>query len=87
MIVTEIIEGTFIVDDHKKPLFNEKAEPAVIKSPCVHICCLDEKDICLGCYRSCDEICKWGAMDNEQRKDVMKKVAEREQESGNMMKF
>ena len=59
----------------------------VIKSPCVSICCLDDDDICLGCFRSCDEICKWGAMSNDERKDVMKKVAEREQESGNMMKF
>jgi len=59
----------------------------VVKSPCVHICCLDEQDVCLGCYRTCDEICKWGAMNNEERKDVMKKVAERENSSGNMMKF
>ena len=59
----------------------------VVKSPCVNICCLDEKDICLGCYRSCDEICKWGAMSNDERNDVMKKVAEREQDSGNIMKF
>ena len=59
----------------------------VIKSPCVHICCLDEQDVCLGCYRSCDEICKWGAMNNEERKNVMKKVAQREQNSGNIMKF
>ena len=68
---------------------NDKNKQAaeVIKSPCVHICCLDEKDICLGCYRSCDEICKWGAMNSDERKDVMKKVAQREQDSGNMMKF
>lgn len=58
-----------------------------IKSPCVSICCLDDNDICLGCFRSCDEICKWGAMSNDERKDVMQKVAEREQDSGNMMKL
>lgn len=60
---------------------------APIKSPCVSICCLDDNDICLGCFRSCDEICKWGAMSNDERKDVMQKVAEREQDSGNMMKL
>jgi predicted Fe-S protein YdhL (DUF1289 family) len=75
------------VDDKKKPASSDKSESVAIKSPCVHICCLDEKDICLGCYRSCDEICKWGAMNNDERKNVMKKVAEREQNSGNMMKF
>lgn len=75
------------MDDKKDSSSQPTPEPEVIKSPCVHICCLDEKDICLGCYRSCDEICKWGAMNNEERKDVMKKVATREQESGNLMKF
>ncbi len=59
----------------------------VVKSPCVNICCLDEQDVCLGCFRTCDEITGWGAMNNDERKNVMKKVAEREQESGNMMKF
>ncbi|MCH8106674.1 MAG: DUF1289 domain-containing protein [Proteobacteria bacterium] len=28
-------------------------------SPCVRNCCLDENDICLGCYRSLDEIPTW----------------------------
>ena len=69
---------------HNKPL-NESL--GIIKSPCVNICCLDEQDVCLGCYRTCDEITGWGAMNNDERKTVMKKVAEREQESGNMMKF
>jgi predicted Fe-S protein YdhL (DUF1289 family) len=75
------------VGEKEKSTTSDKPESVAIKSPCVHICCLDEKDICLGCYRSCDEICKWGAMDNEERKDVMKKVAEREQNSGNIMKL
>ena len=75
------------MDDKNKQTSPVNEVAKVIKSPCVHICCLDEKDICLGCYRSCDEICKWGAMNNDERTDVMKKVAEREQESGNMMKF
>jgi predicted Fe-S protein YdhL (DUF1289 family) len=58
---------------------------ATVKSPCVYICCLDDKDVCLGCYRTCDEITGWGAMNNNERKNEMKKVAEREQKRGNMM--
>lgn len=65
----------------------QKPSAEMVKSPCVHICCLDEQDICLGCYRSCDEITQWGGMSNEERKDVMKKVAERENAGGNMMKL
>jgi predicted Fe-S protein YdhL (DUF1289 family) len=75
------------VDNINKQIFKVTPAIQVVKSPCVSICCLDDKDICLGCYRSCDEICQWGAMNSEQRTDVMKKVAEREQDSGNMMKF
>ncbi|MFT4766841.1 MAG: putative Fe-S protein YdhL (DUF1289 family) [Oleispira sp.] len=75
------------MDGKKKSIASSKLENTLVKSPCVSICCLNEEDVCLGCYRSCDEICKWGAMDNEQRNDVMKKVAEREQNSGNMMKI
>jgi predicted Fe-S protein YdhL (DUF1289 family) len=75
------------VDDKNEPILTSNVESTVVKSPCVNICCLNEEDVCLGCYRSCDEICKWGGMDNEQRNDVMKKVAEREKNSGNMMKI
>lgn len=73
------------MNEDKKQMSESMSKP--IKSPCVSICCLDDDDICLGCYRSCDEICQWGSMDNEARKEVMKKVAEREINSGNVMKF
>ena len=29
------------------------------KSPCIRQCCLDEMDICLGCFRSLNEIIDW----------------------------
>ncbi|OUS12944.1 hypothetical protein A9Q89_04595 [Gammaproteobacteria bacterium 53_120_T64] len=38
-----------------------------IASPCVDNCCLNEEDICLGCFRSLDEILGWRAASNEQR--------------------
>lgn len=28
-------------------------------SPCVRNCCLDQDDVCMGCYRSISEICAW----------------------------
>lgn len=31
-----------------------------VKSPCVRNCCLGEDDICLGCFRTIDEITSWG---------------------------
>lgn len=52
-----------------------------VRSPCISICALDDNDICIGCHRSGDEIFRWTRMDNEERRDVLRKVAEREQKS------
>nr|WP_254619459.1 DUF1289 domain-containing protein [Vibrio metschnikovii] len=35
----------------------EPIETCSYKSPCVRHCCLDDKDICIGCGRTLDEIC------------------------------
>lgn len=77
------------MSEDNKPVLETISKPIEkpISSPCVNICCLDDEDICLGCYRSSDEICQWGSMDSEARKEVLKKVAERESDSGNVMKF
>lgn len=49
-----------------------------VRSPCVSICALDENDICIGCHRSGDEILRWTSMTNQERRDVLRLVAERE---------
>lgn len=49
-----------------------------VRSPCVSICALDDKDMCVGCHRSGDEITRWSQMSNEERQEVLRKVAERE---------
>lgn len=38
-----------------------------ITSPCIRNCCLNENDICLGCFRSIDEILIWGTASDEQK--------------------
>lgn len=38
-----------------------------IASPCIDKCCLDEQDICLGCFRSLPEITGWSEADNPTR--------------------
>ncbi|MGH8380307.1 DUF1289 domain-containing protein [Pseudomonas sp.] len=48
-----------------------------LASPCVHICALDEADICTGCQRSAAEITRWGRMDNSERRQVLKLCHER----------
>ncbi|MDX1635948.1 MAG: DUF1289 domain-containing protein [Marinobacter sp.] len=50
-----------------------------VRSPCVSVCALDENDECIGCQRTVDEITRWSQMSNDERLEVLKKVAEREQ--------
>jgi predicted Fe-S protein YdhL (DUF1289 family) len=48
-----------------------------IQSPCVRNCCLDEQDICLGCFRSLDEILQWGAASEASKLEMLKKASQR----------
>jgi predicted Fe-S protein YdhL (DUF1289 family) len=52
-----------------------------VQSPCVSICALDENDICVGCYRTGQEISRWGSMDREEKKKTLELVKEREKKS------
>ncbi|MEI6706264.1 MAG: DUF1289 domain-containing protein [Methylococcales bacterium] len=38
-----------------------------LSSPCVRNCCLDDNDICLGCFRTLDEITHWIDVDEQTR--------------------
>ncbi|WP_404363536.1 DUF1289 domain-containing protein [Marinobacter sp.] len=51
-----------------------------VRSPCVSVCALDECDVCIGCQRTVDEIMHWSRMSNEERLEVLRKVAGREQQ-------
>ena len=49
-----------------------------VRFPCVSICALDQNDTCIGCQRTGDEILRWTMMTDEERREVLRKVAERE---------
>lgn len=44
---------------------------ADIPSPCVRNCCLNEQDICLGCFRHLDEIIQWGNASNSAKQVIV----------------
>lgn len=48
-----------------------------VQSPCVRNCCLNEADICLGCFRSLEEITRWSLADDETKKLILALAAER----------
>lgn len=58
---------------------------APVASPCVHVCALDEADICIGCQRSAAEITRWGRMDNAERRQVLLRCAERARAQGQFL--
>ena len=54
------------------------------QSPCVSICALDEHDICLGCFRSAQEITDWFMPSDEEKRRILERVKERMQAAGNV---
>ncbi len=41
-----------------------------IESPCIRDCCLDQHDICLGCFRTLDEIMQWSSLGDCERLQI-----------------
>jgi len=48
-----------------------------IKSPCKLICKYDENKICIGCYRSMEEIVKWVDYSDQEKLEVYRNIRER----------
>jgi len=53
------------------------AKQEVVLSPCVGVCALDDEDICIGCWRSGEEITRWGYVDNDGKREILRKVEQR----------
>jgi hypothetical protein len=51
--------------------------PAPIQSPCIRNCCLDDDDICVGCFRSIDEIKEWTVVDDHRRGAILENARQR----------
>lgn len=49
----------------------------LVQSPCVRNCCLNEADICLGCFRSLEEITRWGQVNDEAKMQILTLAAAR----------
>jgi predicted Fe-S protein YdhL (DUF1289 family) len=44
------------------------------ESPCVKICVLDARQVCIGCLRTLDEIASWESMGHAARMAVLERV-------------
>ncbi len=56
---------------------NKTKDNIVVESPCVKNCCLDESDICLGCFRSLTEIMQWTLVDANTRQKFIRNAEKR----------
>ncbi|MBC6443517.1 MAG: DUF1289 domain-containing protein [Rhodobacteraceae bacterium] len=53
----------------------KRAEP---DSPCVKLCVIHPKArICMGCFRSLEEIASWGSLDTDARRSLMAELPAR----------
>jgi uncharacterized protein len=58
-----------------------------VESPCVRNCCLNEDDVCMGCFRTMSEIIEWGQANTEERKTILQMAKQRENEIGSYRPF
>lgn len=50
-----------------------------VDSPCVKLCVIHPTaEICMGCFRSTDEIAEWSTMPSEARKALIAELPQRE---------
>lgn len=53
-----------------------------VDSPCINICRLDSKTgLCVGCFRTLDEIAQWSQMKDSQRLEVLAAITHRREET------
>lgn len=50
---------------------------STVVSPCINICELNDENICVGCYRSVDEIIDWRSLSNEEQIIIVERADER----------
>jgi len=47
-----------------------------IKSPCIDVC-ISRDGVCIGCYRTLEEMAGWQAYTEEQKKQVLENIKKR----------
>ena len=42
-----------------------------VKSPCIEVCSLNHEDVCIGCYRTANEIIEWFSASDERKRCLL----------------
>jgi predicted Fe-S protein YdhL (DUF1289 family) len=51
-----------------------------VASPCIRQCCLNDQDICVGCFRSLSEIVAWSQAEDHQKRVFCLNAKQRRQQ-------
>ena len=54
---------------------SDATEP--VKSPCIEVCSLNHEDVCIGCYRTANEIIEGFSAPNERKREILLSVNQR----------
>ena len=53
-----------------------------IESPCIQVCTYDDDEVCMGCYRSADEITEWIYTTDDRKLEILENCRHREMNYG-----
>jgi hypothetical protein len=48
-----------------------------VPSPCVDVCRLDTRGLCIGCRRTIEEISEWSRASEARRREILQEIAGR----------
>jgi uncharacterized protein len=48
-----------------------------VASPCIDVCRLDARGLCIGCRRTIEEITEWSRASEARRREILREVADR----------
>lgn len=51
-----------------------------IMKPCLRQCCLNEEDVCLGCFRTFDDMLQWNKVNTEEKMKMLEMAEQRRKE-------
>ncbi len=58
-------------------------QPLHIESPCLSICEINAATgFCKGCWRTRDEVAKWGSADTDERLAILERLKQRQADAG-----
>lgn len=51
-----------------------------IEKPCIRECCLTQEDVCVGCFRTLDNMRIWHKASQEEKKEMLDKAKQRKKD-------